>query len=194
MHDETRVVRAGHPPASQGEAFMPGPVFAGPYHAAGDPAAAPYTYGRFHNPTWTRYEAALSELEGGPALAFASGMAATTAIFGTSLRPGDWSSCPPRLLHDARSRPGIFHRNGRRDAPGAHRRRPRPRARGGRQAGLARVSHQPRSRRLRHPGVLLRCPRGRGARRRRQHHRHAPRATPARARAPTSCWPPIPRR
>ena len=39
MRDETLVVRAGHPPASQGEAFLPGPVFAGPYHAAGEPAA-----------------------------------------------------------------------------------------------------------------------------------------------------------
>ena len=43
--------------------FLPGPTFAGPYHAAGDPASAPLTYGR-HNPTWTAYEQALSELEG----------------------------------------------------------------------------------------------------------------------------------
>ena len=89
MRDETLVVRAGRPPASPGGAFLPGPVFAGPFHAAGDPAASPFTYGRFHNPTWSAYEAALSELEGGIALVFASGMAATTAILGSVLRPGD---------------------------------------------------------------------------------------------------------
>ena len=102
MRDETRVVRAGHPPASQGDPFMPGPVFAAPYHAAGDPASSPYTYGRFHNPTWTRYETALSELEGGPALVFASGMAATTAIFGSMLRPGDVVLLPNESYYTTR--------------------------------------------------------------------------------------------
>jgi cystathionine gamma-lyase len=52
MHDATRVVRAGLPPASQGEPFLPGPVFASTYHLAGAPASSPYTYGRYHNPTW----------------------------------------------------------------------------------------------------------------------------------------------
>jgi cystathionine gamma-lyase len=85
----TRVTRAGLPPSTQGAPFLPGPTFAGPYHAAGDPASAPLTYGRFHNPTWTAYEQALSELEGGPAVLFASGMAAVAAIFGVALRPGD---------------------------------------------------------------------------------------------------------
>jgi cystathionine gamma-lyase len=85
----TRVTRAGLPPSTQGAPFLPGPTFAGPYHAAGDPASAPLTYGRFHNPTWTAYEQALSELEGGPAVIFASGMSAVAAIFGVVLRPGD---------------------------------------------------------------------------------------------------------
>ena len=48
MRDATRVVRAATPPASQGEPFLPGPSFAARYHAAGDPATVPYTYGRFH--------------------------------------------------------------------------------------------------------------------------------------------------
>src|SRR4029434_8376982 len=61
----TRVTRAGLPPSAQGAPFLPGPTFAGTYHAAGDPASAPLTYGRFHNPTWTAYEQVLSELEGG---------------------------------------------------------------------------------------------------------------------------------
>ena len=89
MHIGTRVTRAGLPPSTQGAPFLPGPTFAGPYHAAGDPASAPLTYGRFHNPTWTYYEQALSELEGGPAVTFASGMAAVAAVFGVVLRPGD---------------------------------------------------------------------------------------------------------
>src|SRR4030095_13899125 len=55
--------------------FLAGVVFAGPYHASGDPSTSPYTYGRFNNPTWTRFEQALSELEGGPAVSFGSGIA-----------------------------------------------------------------------------------------------------------------------
>ena len=89
MHDDTRVTRAGLPLATPGAAFLPGPVFAAPFHAVGDPASAAYTYGRFHNPTWTLFENALSELEGGPAVVFSSGMAAVAAIFGVVLRPGD---------------------------------------------------------------------------------------------------------
>src|ERR1700674_1045387 len=102
MRDETRVVRAGHPPASQGDPFLPGPVFAGPFHAAGDPASAAYTYGRFHNPSWSGYEAALAELEGGPSLVFASGMAATTAILGVTLRPGDVVILPGESYYTTR--------------------------------------------------------------------------------------------
>jgi cystathionine gamma-lyase len=89
LRDATRVVRAGLPEAAQGQPFHPGPVFAAPYHVAGDPASAPYTYGRFHNPTWTHFENALGELEGGEAVVFASGMAATAAILSTVLAPGD---------------------------------------------------------------------------------------------------------
>jgi cystathionine gamma-lyase len=87
--DATRVVRAGLPPAAQGEPFLPGPVFAAMYQFSGDPATSPFTYGRFHNPTWSLYEQALAELEGGPSLAFASGMAALAAVMGTVLDAGD---------------------------------------------------------------------------------------------------------
>ena len=66
--------------ARQGEPFLPGPVFAAPYHLAGDADAAPYGYGRDDNPTWARYEAALGELEDGEAVVFASGMAAVSAV------------------------------------------------------------------------------------------------------------------
>ena len=87
--DGTRAVHAGLPAPAQGEPYLPGPTFAAPFHAAGDPHQVPFYYGRHHNPTWTRYEAALAELEGGPATAFASGMAAVTAVLLPTLRPGD---------------------------------------------------------------------------------------------------------
>ncbi len=85
----TRAVHAGLPPAQQGEPFLPGPVFAGPFHLAGDKDAAPYGYHRYGNPTWSRYEEALGELEGGEAVVFASGMAAVAAVLLPSLRAGD---------------------------------------------------------------------------------------------------------
>jgi len=74
----TRAVRAGLPPARDGEPFLPGPTFAAPYHLSGE--ASPAGYGRYSNPTWERWEAALGSLEGGHALGFASGMAACAAV------------------------------------------------------------------------------------------------------------------
>ena len=86
MRDATRVTRAGLPPASQGEPFLPGPTFASTYHLKGEPSSSQYTYGRYHNPTWTLFEEALTELEGGPSVVFSSGMAAVMAVLGTALR------------------------------------------------------------------------------------------------------------
>lgn len=102
MRDATRVVRAGLPPAVQGEPFLPGPIFAGQYHAAGEPADAPYTYGRYHNPTWTHFERALGELEGGSAVVFASGMAAVAAVFAEALKSGDVLVLPADGYYTAR--------------------------------------------------------------------------------------------
>ena len=102
MHDATRVVRAGLPHAAQGLPFLPGPVFAAPFHSAGDPASASHTYGRFHNPTWSLFEQALGELEGGEAVAFASGMAAVAAVLGTALRPGDVAVLPADSYYTTR--------------------------------------------------------------------------------------------
>ena len=87
--DGTRSVHAGLPRPEQGEPFLPGPTFAAPFHAAGDPQGVPYVYNRYDNPTWGRYERALGDLEGGEAVAFASGMAASAAILLPLLRPGD---------------------------------------------------------------------------------------------------------
>jgi cystathionine gamma-lyase len=82
-------VRAGLPEPADGAPFLPGPTFAAPYHLAGEASASPYGYGRTANPTWTRLETALGELEGGEAVVFASGMAAVSAVVLASLGPGD---------------------------------------------------------------------------------------------------------
>jgi cystathionine gamma-lyase len=103
MNDATRVIRAGIARAAQGQPFRPGPTFASAFHAAGDPASAAYTYARFHNPTWTDYENAITELERGTAtVVFSSGMAAVTAIFGSLLKTGDVLVMPSDAYYTAR--------------------------------------------------------------------------------------------
>jgi len=87
--DGTRAVHAGVPAPRQGAPTLPGPVFASHFHLEGDPQGADYVYGRYGNPTWTLYERALGELEGGVAVCFASGMAAASAVLAPLLRPGD---------------------------------------------------------------------------------------------------------
>lgn len=92
--DGTRAVHAGLPEPVVGEPFLPGPVFAAPYHL--DPVDGPGIngYGRSDNPTRRRLEAAIGELEGGRVLAFASGQAAITGLLLTVLRPGDTVALP----------------------------------------------------------------------------------------------------
>jgi cystathionine gamma-lyase len=89
--DGTRVVHAGLPEPVPGEPFLPGPVFAAPYHLdpVTGPGAAVDGYGRPDNRTRRALETAIGELEGGGTLAFASGQAAITAALLTVLRPGD---------------------------------------------------------------------------------------------------------
>jgi cystathionine gamma-lyase len=84
----TRVVRAGLPQPEQGEPFLPGPVFAAPFHLTGDPAEATNVYTRYGNPTWGRYEQAVGSLEDAEAVLFSSGMAAAAALLLTHLAPG----------------------------------------------------------------------------------------------------------
>jgi cystathionine gamma-lyase len=101
-HDGTRVVHAGLPPRQPGAPYLPGPTFAAPYHASGAPADSPFTYGRFHNPTWHLYEQALESLEGGPAVLFPSGMAASAAVLATVLKPGDKLVMPSESYYTTR--------------------------------------------------------------------------------------------
>jgi cystathionine gamma-lyase len=100
--DRTRAVHAGLPDVEQGAPFLPGPTFAAPYHLKGDPYEADLVYGRYGNPTWTRYEQALGELEGGHAVLFASGMAAVSAALLPRLRPGDTLVLPSDCYHGVR--------------------------------------------------------------------------------------------
>jgi cystathionine gamma-synthase len=79
---ETLAVMAGRGPRVPDEPLSAPVVFAGTYHAGG-----PVGYGRDGNPTWTALEETIGALEGGRALAFASGMGAITAVF-ESLPPG----------------------------------------------------------------------------------------------------------
>ncbi|WP_431917815.1 cystathionine gamma-lyase [Micromonospora wenchangensis] len=90
-HDGTRCVHAGLPEPAPGQPFLPGPVFAAPYHLDPwqGPAAAPNGYGRPDNPTRRLLEAAIGELEGGDCRVFASGQAAITGLLLAVLRPGD---------------------------------------------------------------------------------------------------------
>ncbi|MGI5350104.1 cystathionine gamma-lyase [Streptomyces sp. CA-250714] len=91
--DATRVVRAGLPVEEPYEPPLPGPVFAAHYHLPGEVEGAPYAYGRDANPTWSRLERAIAELEvpGDPdaeVIAFSSGMGAISAVLFSQTRPG----------------------------------------------------------------------------------------------------------
>jgi cystathionine gamma-lyase len=85
----TRAVHAGLPEPAQGEPFLPGPVFAAPFHLQGPADATRFSYQRYTNPTWEHLEAAVGGLEGGEALFFSSGMAAVSAVALSALGPGD---------------------------------------------------------------------------------------------------------
>ena len=58
------------------------------YHLPGDPAGF-NQYGRFANPTWDAVELLLGHLEDATAVAFPSGMAATSAVLFSLLKTGD---------------------------------------------------------------------------------------------------------
>ena len=86
--DGTRAIHAGIPTSGDGSPLVPSPVFASTYRLAGQPSGD-YQYGRLTNPSWAIWETALGEFEGGEAVAFASGMAAVSAVLLSVLRPGD---------------------------------------------------------------------------------------------------------
>jgi cystathionine gamma-lyase len=99
----TRLVRAGLPEPEQGGPFLPGPVFAAPFHVTGDPYAAPHAYTRYGNPTWTRYENAVGSLEDAEAVLFSSGMAAAAAVLMTQVKPGSAIAMDSGCYHGVRA-------------------------------------------------------------------------------------------
>lgn len=94
MRDGTRAVHAGLPEPAVGEPFLPGPVFAAPYHLDPVDGAIGNGYARTEHPTRGALQDAIGELEGGPTLVFASGQAAITALLLSVLRTGDTVAVP----------------------------------------------------------------------------------------------------
>ena len=92
---ETVVVAASRP-HGQGAPVSPGIELTSTYRDGGD-----VSYGRESNATWRDFEAAVGELEGGTAVAFASGTAATAAVLET-LPIGARVSMPRTAYHGTR--------------------------------------------------------------------------------------------
>jgi cystathionine gamma-synthase len=71
----TVVVHAGRPPHEPDQPLNNPLTMASTYVAGGD-----LEYGRYGNPTWSGFEEALGELEGGRCLTFSSGLAAVATV------------------------------------------------------------------------------------------------------------------
>lgn len=102
----TRVVHTGRPDAVAGAPVNPPVHFTSTYHADGE-----VSYARGGNPTWTAFESALGDLEGGQAIGFASGLAAIAAMVssvptgGTVVTPRHaYNSTTALLAEQARTR------------------------------------------------------------------------------------------
>ena len=102
MHRDTTIIHAGYRGSGESGVFMPGPQFSSTYVTPGEPAQHQFTYGRFDNPTWRAWEEALTTLEGGQSIAFASGMASIAAVLGTTLKPGDVVVLPSDCYYTTR--------------------------------------------------------------------------------------------
>lgn len=75
MRPATRAVHAGRPPHDVDEPLNVPITMASTYVAGGE-----REYGRYANPSWSAFEEALGELEGGRCLSFASGLAAVATV------------------------------------------------------------------------------------------------------------------
>lgn len=111
---QTLAVTAGRPSVHPGAPLGPIVVLTSTFAARpGGTGEHDPVYGRWTNPTWQALEEALGALEGGHALAFASGMAAVSAVLsqvplgGTVVAPADSYSGTLALLAD-RERAGAL--------------------------------------------------------------------------------------
>jgi cystathionine gamma-synthase len=75
MRPATRAVHAGRPPRDVDQPLNVPITMASTYVAGGD-----REYGRYANPSWSAFEEAVGELEGGRCLSFASGLAAVATV------------------------------------------------------------------------------------------------------------------
>jgi cystathionine gamma-synthase len=75
LRPATTVVAAGRPAREPDNPLNEPVTMASTYIAGGD-----VEYGRYGNPTWSAFEQALGDLEGGRALAFSSGLAAVATV------------------------------------------------------------------------------------------------------------------
>lgn len=103
MHLETHLAHAGATPDPATGAVVPPMHLATTYERAADGSyPGGYVYSRADNPTRALFETTLAQLEGGAACAaFASGMAATTAVL-QSLRAGDHVLLPEEVYYGVR--------------------------------------------------------------------------------------------
>lgn len=117
MHPATIAVRAGrHPDPATGAIAEPINLSTTFLREADGSYASGYIYSRERTPNRSALEVALAALDGGAeAAAFASGLAATTAVL-QALRPGDHVICPSevyygtkKLLAQVFSRWGLTH-------------------------------------------------------------------------------------
>lgn len=105
LRPDSLVVHLGRPPVVGGGPVNPPVVLSSTFHQGGD-----VVYGRDANPTWDAIESAIGALEGGTAVAFASGMAAVAAILeqlptpGRVVVAGDAYNGTRRFLLDAAGR------------------------------------------------------------------------------------------
>lgn len=105
LHPATVAVVAGRGDRGPGDPLNVPVTFASVYRAGGEVG-----YGREGNPTWSAFEQAVGALEGGHALAFSSGLAATSAVLGelpagaTVVAPSDAYLGLRALLADAEAR------------------------------------------------------------------------------------------
>lgn len=83
LRPDSLLVHLGRPTPIGGGPVNPPVVLSSTFHQGGD-----LVYGRDGNPTWDALEEAMGALEGGQALAFASGLGAASAVLETLPTPG----------------------------------------------------------------------------------------------------------
>ena len=96
MHRDTVVVAGGRPEHTHDAPVNPPVVLTSTYRGVGTVGEGDRSYARLTNPTWEAFEDVLAQLEGAPcpALSYASGMAAITAVL--SLVPVGGTLVVPR--------------------------------------------------------------------------------------------------